>query len=106
METFNHFINGQSTPPASGEYIDTDNPYTGEVWGRIARGTAADVDAAAAAAADAFPGWKATTPTARGKLLVKLAELIEPTEFTPKRSMCHIRERYERTAEGTEGKLP
>lgn len=77
METFNHFINGAAVAPASGEYIDTDNPYTGEVWGRIARGTAADVDAAAAAAAAAFPGWKATTPTARGKLLVKLAELIE-----------------------------
>ncbi len=77
METFNHFINGAAVAPASGEYIDTDNPYTGEVWGRIARGTAADVDAAAAAAAAAFPGWKATTPTTRGKLLVKLAELIE-----------------------------
>jgi len=77
METFDHFINGQPSPPASGEYLDTDNPYTGEIWGRIARGNADDVDAAARAAAAAFPTWRATTPTARGKLLTRLAELIE-----------------------------
>ena len=54
METFNHFINGEALEPASGVYIDTDNPYTGEVWGQIARGDAADVDRAVAAAGDAF----------------------------------------------------
>ena len=77
METFNHFINGEIVEPANGEYIDTDNPYTGEIWGQIARGTAADVDRAVEAAAAAFEGWKATSPTSRGKLLNKLADLIE-----------------------------
>ena len=77
METFNHFIDGQSVEPANGEYIDTDNPYSGAVWGRIARGSAADVDDATTAAAAAFADWKATSPTTRGKLLNKLAELIE-----------------------------
>ena len=77
METFNHFIDGQTVEPANGEYVDTDNPYTGEVWGRIARGSAADVDRATSAAKAAFEGWKATSPTSRGKLLNKLAELIE-----------------------------
>ena len=77
METFNHFINGEALEPASGVYIDTDNPYTGEVWGQIARGDAADVDRAVAAAWDAFHDWKTTSPTSRGKLLVALAGLIE-----------------------------
>ena len=77
METFNHFINGEALEPASGVYIDTDNPYTGEVWGQIARGDAVDVDRAVAAAADAFHDWKKTSPTSRGKLLVALAGLIE-----------------------------
>jgi len=77
METFNHFINGEALEPASGVYIDTDNPYTGEVWGQIARGDAADVDRAVAAAGDAFHDWKTTSPTSRGKLLVALAGLIE-----------------------------
>ena len=77
METFNHFINGEAVEPANGEYVETDNPYTGEIWGQIARGTAADVDRATAAALEAFEGWKETSPTSRGKLLNKLAELIE-----------------------------
>ena len=77
METFNHFINGESVEPASGEYVETDNPYTGEIWGQIARGDAADVERAVTAASAAFAGWKATSPTSRGKLLVKLASLIE-----------------------------
>ncbi|NCG23340.1 MAG: aldehyde dehydrogenase family protein [Actinobacteria bacterium] len=77
METFNHFINGEAVEPANGEYVETDNPYTGEIWGQIARGTAADVDRATAAALEGFEGWKETSPTSRGKLLNKLAELIE-----------------------------
>ncbi|MCB0991289.1 MAG: aldehyde dehydrogenase [Acidimicrobiales bacterium] len=77
MQTYDLFIDGQFVAPASGEYIDSDNPYTGEIWARVARGTAADVDAAAAAAKAASVGWAATTPTQRGRLLYKLADLIE-----------------------------
>ncbi len=39
MKTYQHFIDGQSIAPASGEYFDTVNPYTGEVWARIAKGS-------------------------------------------------------------------
>ena len=77
LHEYGHWIDGGFTPPSSGEWFDTENPYTGEVWARIARGNAADVDRAVASAKRAQVDWAARTPTARGKVLVRLAELIE-----------------------------
>ena len=78
METFNHYINGAHLPASSGETFESIDPYTGEVWAEIAKGSAADVDLAVAAAKDALDGeWGEYTPTKRGKLLVRLAELTE-----------------------------
>ncbi len=77
LPQYQHFINGAYVPPATGEYFDTEDPYTGEAWARIARGSAADVDAAVAAAKAAFEGpWGALTPTRRGQLLRRLADLV------------------------------
>ena len=79
IKTYQHYINGAFVEPESGDYFDTENPYTGKVWARIARGNAADADRAVKAAKDAFDtgDWPAMRPTERGKLLVKLAEIIE-----------------------------
>ena len=78
MKNYQHYINGDWVAPSSGEYFDTENPYLGDVWAKIARGNAADVDRAVASAKAAFEGgWGDMRPTQRGKLLVKLAELIE-----------------------------
>jgi aldehyde dehydrogenase (NAD+) len=79
MKTYQHYINGAWVEPASGQYFDTDNPYTGEVWAQIAKGNTEDVARAVAAAKAAFETgpWAEMRPTARGKLLVKLAEIIE-----------------------------
>ena len=78
MKTYQHYINGALCDPASGEWFDSENPYTGEVWAKIARGNADDVDRAVTAAKAAFDGeWGETGPTGRGKLMVKLAEIIE-----------------------------
>ena len=79
MKTYNHFINGVWVEPSSNAYFDTDNPYTGEVWAKIARGNAADADQAVNAAKAAFNDgeWADMRPTQRGKLLVSLAKIIE-----------------------------
>jgi len=78
MQTYQHYINGKFVDPKKGVWFDSENPYTGAVWAQIARGDADDVDAAVAAAKAAFDGvWGRTGPTQRGKLLVKLAEIIE-----------------------------
>ena len=30
---YQHYIDGANVEPASGEYLPTDNPYTGKTWG-------------------------------------------------------------------------
>lgn len=74
---YDHYIAGRSVPPASGEYFPSQDPFSGEAWAMIARGNASDVDHAVAAAKAAFPAWAGLKATARGKLLTKLAEVIE-----------------------------
>ena len=78
MQTYQHYINGQFVDPKAGVWFESENPYNGEVWASIPRGDADDVDLAVAAAKAAFDGeWGQTGPTQRGKLLVKLAEIVE-----------------------------
>jgi acyl-CoA reductase-like NAD-dependent aldehyde dehydrogenase len=75
---YDHWIDGASCPPSTGAYLPTDNPYTGEVWAMVARGNAADADAAARSASRAFESgaWPALTPSERGRLLWKLGDLV------------------------------
>jgi 5-carboxymethyl-2-hydroxymuconic-semialdehyde dehydrogenase len=69
-----HLINGQDTP---GErYFETLNPATQEVLAEVARGGAAEVDAAVAAAKAAFPAWASRPAGERAALLRKLGDLI------------------------------
>src|SRR6266850_5513408 len=76
-KTYELHIDGRNQSPDSAQYFDTDNPYTGEVWARIARGTAPDVDRAVEAAQRALPVWNALKPSDRGRLLSKLADVID-----------------------------
>lgn len=78
MNRYGHFINGAYVDPAEGQWLDSIDPYRGEPWARIARGTAADVDRAAKAAATALREgpWATMTATARGKLMLRLADLV------------------------------
>jgi aldehyde dehydrogenase (NAD+) len=71
-------IGGERAAPASGVWFESFNPYTGQPWALVPRADAADVDRAVAAARQAFtsPEWRGLTPTARGKLLFKLADLV------------------------------
>ena len=79
MKAYKHYIDGAWTAPSGGQYFHTDNPYTGEVWAKIAKGNAQDVSHAVQAAKYAFEAgsWAKMRPTERGKLLVRLAEIIE-----------------------------
>ena len=56
MKTYQLFINGQYVDPANGEWFDSIDPYRGEPWARIPRGSAADVDRAVKAADEAM--WR------------------------------------------------
>ena len=72
-----HYIGGRQVPPRTGRYFPSENPYDGEVWADIARGDEADIDLAVRAARSAFRGWARTKPSARARLLLKLAERID-----------------------------
>lgn len=72
-------IGGEWVEAKSGETFDVFNPATGGVIARVAAGGKADVDAAVVAARRAFesPDWARITPSARGRILWAIADLIE-----------------------------
>lgn len=78
MKTHNHFINGQYVEPLGGKWIDSIDPYLGQPWARIPQGCARDVDAAVQAAKTAMRSgpWSKMTATERGKLMLRLADLV------------------------------
>jgi (Z)-2-((N-methylformamido)methylene)-5-hydroxybutyrolactone dehydrogenase len=77
VRKYGHFIGGSETPPRAGAYLASQNPYTGESWSEIAKGDADDVAAAVAAAKRAFDGeWGALSPSERGRLMRRAADLI------------------------------
>jgi aldehyde dehydrogenase (NAD+) len=73
---YRNLIGGELRAPASGRYVDVENPATGEIWARIPASDQADVNAAADAAAAAFPEWSALSAAERGFFLTKLGELF------------------------------
>lgn len=76
MQHHLNWINGAALPAESGDRLDSFDPATGEPWAQVARSGSAEVDAAVAAAAAAFPAWRRTGPTARAAILWKLGDLI------------------------------
>ena len=75
MQTQQQFIGGSWR--AGAQTLPIINPSDGQEVGRIARGTAADVDAAVRAGLAAVEGeWGRTDAAARGRLLLRMAEFI------------------------------
>jgi 5-carboxymethyl-2-hydroxymuconic-semialdehyde dehydrogenase len=72
-----HFIDGRLVEAATGATFDNLCPVDGSPLGRVAAGTDEDVDAAARAAAAAFPAWRALGGAARRGLLHDIATAIE-----------------------------
>ncbi len=73
------FIGGQWQPSVSGKTFETINPATEEVITQVAEGDAADIDLAVAAAREALENgpWSRMDARDRGRLIYKLADLIE-----------------------------
>ena len=72
-------IGGKWVDAVSGKTFETYNPATGEVLAHVAEGDKADIDLAVKAARKAFESgpWPNMTPSERGRLLWKLAELVD-----------------------------
>src|SRR5579872_3036170 len=71
-----HFINGQMIS-TDGRKLDIYNPAIGDVIGHINVADKTIVEKAVAAAKNAFPGWSATTPLKRARILFKFKILLE-----------------------------
>ncbi|PTE21072.1 salicylaldehyde dehydrogenase [Cereibacter changlensis JA139] len=70
-------IGGKDTAAAEGRTFERRDPFTGEVATVAPAASAEDARAAARAAGAAFPGWAATAPAARRKLLLKAADEMD-----------------------------
>ncbi|MYT23996.1 aldehyde dehydrogenase family protein [Streptomyces sp. SID7760] len=77
LRRLRNYIGGEFKDAADGRTTEVVNPATGEVYATAPLSGQADVDAAMAAAAAAFPGWRDTTPSERQKALLKIADAFE-----------------------------
>jgi betaine-aldehyde dehydrogenase len=77
LSAVENFIDGRSVSAQSNDWVDVLNPATGEEIASFAASSVTDVDAAVAAARNAFPGWSRLTPSARSTALHRLAGSVE-----------------------------
>src|SRR5690606_5977820 len=70
-------IAGQARPAAAGRRGEVFDPATGQVSARVPRASGAEVRATVDAAQAAFPGWAATPPLQRARVMFRLRALLE-----------------------------
>jgi aldehyde dehydrogenase (NAD+) len=78
LQKYRMYIGGEWVDPASGEWFESYNPYTGKPWALMPKGTAKDVERAVDAAHRAFTAgdWPKLNASQRGALLRRLGDLI------------------------------
>ncbi|MGW1772576.1 gamma-aminobutyraldehyde dehydrogenase [Streptomyces sp. NPDC002104] len=77
LRRLRNYIGGEFKDAADGRTTEVVNPATGEAYATAPLSGQADVDAAMAAAAAAFPAWRDATPSERQKALLKIADAFE-----------------------------
>ncbi|WP_344819892.1 CoA-acylating methylmalonate-semialdehyde dehydrogenase [Microbacterium soli] len=70
-----HFVGGKSLDPTQGRVADVFDPGTGAVQARVPLADADEVRAAIGNAAAAQPGWAATSPQKRARVMMRFVEL-------------------------------
>src|SRR3954470_11014891 len=75
--TLANFIDGDFVAPATGSYIDSFNPSTGQLDHLVPDSGAADIDRAVQAAKLAFKTWSKTKIEERANLLNRIADICE-----------------------------
>ena len=74
---YDNFIGGKWVAPVDGEYFDNPSPVDGQVFTRVARSKAADIELALDAAHAARETWGRTSATERSNILLKIADRME-----------------------------
>lgn len=76
-DQYENFIGGKWVPPVSGAYMENVTPVTGEVFTKVPRSDAADIELALDAAHAAKKEWGSTSPAARAEILNKIADRMQ-----------------------------
>ncbi|MDB5366872.1 MAG: hypothetical protein JWM77_2799 [Rhodospirillales bacterium] len=76
MADYGHFIGGKIVVGTSGRFAELVNPSTGAPQGRVALASRAELNQAVENARAAQPGWAATNPQRRARVLLKFLDLI------------------------------
>ena len=78
LTRYQMYINGEWVDAENGATFTSVNPATGQTWAEVPEASEADIDRAVEAAHRAFSegAWATMTPTARGKMLRRLAEIL------------------------------
>ncbi len=82
MDTYNHFINGESVAPADGRTQQVISPTDLTPVANIALGTASDVAKAVEAARSALAEWRNRKPIERGRVLLAIAAKLREETAT------------------------
>jgi malonate-semialdehyde dehydrogenase (acetylating) / methylmalonate-semialdehyde dehydrogenase len=77
MREIGHFIGGKEVKGGSGRFADVFNPNTGEVQARVALAKHSEVEHAIALAQAAQPGWAATNPQRRARVMFRFLDLVQ-----------------------------
>ena len=76
MQELTHFIDGEHVKGTSGRFADVYNPATGEVQSSVPLANQAEMQKAVDSAKAAQPGWSATNPQRRARVLMKFVDLL------------------------------
>jgi malonate-semialdehyde dehydrogenase (acetylating)/methylmalonate-semialdehyde dehydrogenase len=77
VRLLDNYVAGKWTPATSSEQLPVTNPATGDVLAQVPLSSAADLDAAVAAARAALPAWRAVSVIERARLLFGLREALD-----------------------------
>ena len=88
LTRYQMYINGEWVDAENGATFTSVNPATGQTWAEVPEASEADINRAVEAAHHAFSegAWATMTPTARGKMLRRLAEVL--TEHSEPLGRC------------------
>src|SRR5258707_360283 len=76
VKDYRYFAGNQWRKAADDQFFEVHEPYSGQLFARVAACSRADAHAAVDAAAKAFPTWAESTPAERAGLFLKASEIV------------------------------
>jgi acyl-CoA reductase-like NAD-dependent aldehyde dehydrogenase len=77
VKAYSYFAGNEWRPANDHQFFEVHEPYSGQLFARVAAGSRADARVAVDAAAKAFPQWSETPPAEKARLFLKAAEIVK-----------------------------